>query len=98
MTTTLNDVIAQGGQPQWEAVDPNSAASNISFVNQSADRLVVSWDGGVASPTHGFLLAAGANIFVSRAGAALGGLHFPWGAISVYGPTINQAFQVLVDQ
>jgi len=95
--TVINGTITQGGVAQY-AVDPNTAVASISFWNQSNDRLVFAYNGADASPTNGVLVASNASVVFSRTEAALQGLKFPWGAVSVYGPTSGAAYQVLIDQ
>jgi len=92
-----NGTITQGGAPQY-VVDPNTASASIAFLNQSNDRLVFAYNGADASPTNGVLLPANVSLYITRTGAAIGGLRFPWGAVSVYGPTSGAAYQVLIDQ
>jgi hypothetical protein len=91
--------IATAGQAQWVNINPSTAQNDITFANQSNDIIVVSWDGGSASYSHGYKIAPGSSITMSVAAAAAGnGPAFPGGLISLWGPAAGQAFSVAIDQ
>jgi hypothetical protein len=92
--TTVNGTIAADGAAQWVALDPTTATHLLTLANNSNDQIVFAYDGAPASLTHGVIVAAGA--LLSFTPGQTSGLTFPWGPISVWGPTKGQAFSVAV--
>lgn len=91
--TTVNGTIAANRAAQWVNLDPTTATKTLTLANSSNDYLVFAYDGAPASNTHGVIVVPGAPLTFTV--GATSGLTFPWGAISIWGPTRGQAFSVV---
>jgi hypothetical protein len=90
--TTVSGTISANGVGQYIAIDPTTASHLLTLANNSTDQLVFSWADALASQTHGVVVVAG-GVLPFTPGSTRG-LTYPWGPISVWGPTKGHAWAV----